>query len=294
MPKPSPPAGLPGSASTSPAAARRVLPRWTSRLRRLRRLRPAAPPVAVEDSAEFAAVFGADAPLAWDAAARRAGVRPTWPGGAGFFRNGGRRCWVVRVAGPATAQRDRFELPGRAAIGRRAGASAQRRRGRSCGELGRRPQRHHGASRSGARPTSTNSHWRSVVVRRHAAGRHAQRRRPASGFTFAAQDTTLYATVGQVTVTPSQIRVDEFLWVWPVAAGAPEKLRSRSPTSARDEGATGRGRRRGRDVPPDGAHPASRSIPPLDPTPRARSAPCARGAKTETTDPRRLHDRGRA
>jgi Phage tail sheath C-terminal domain len=61
-------------------------------------------PVAIEDPREFASIFGDDAPLAWDQAAgqpRRAYLAPAV---RAFFRNGGRRCWVVRVAGPdATA-----------------------------------------------------------------------------------------------------------------------------------------------------------------------------------------------
>src|SRR5215218_7086647 len=55
-------------------------------------------PVAVESVTQFAAVFGPDAPLAWDAAR---GVRARaylGPAVRAFFANGGRRCWVVRVA----------------------------------------------------------------------------------------------------------------------------------------------------------------------------------------------------
>lgn len=55
-------------------------------------------PVAVESPSQFAAVFGGDAALAWDA---RRGTRLYAYLGASvraFFANGGRRCWVVRVA----------------------------------------------------------------------------------------------------------------------------------------------------------------------------------------------------
>lgn len=56
-------------------------------------------PVAVEAAAPFADIFGEDAPLAWDG---RRGERVSaylGPAVRAFFRNGGRRCWVVRVAG---------------------------------------------------------------------------------------------------------------------------------------------------------------------------------------------------
>lgn len=55
-------------------------------------------PVAVESAAQFAAIFGEDAPLAWD---KRAGVTLRAylaPAVRAFFRNGGKRCWIVRVA----------------------------------------------------------------------------------------------------------------------------------------------------------------------------------------------------
>jgi hypothetical protein len=59
---------------------------------------PMSAPVAVESAAQFAAIFGADAPLAWD---ERRGVTLRAylaPAVRAFFRNGGRRCWVTRVA----------------------------------------------------------------------------------------------------------------------------------------------------------------------------------------------------
>lgn len=55
-------------------------------------------PVAIEDSADFAAIFGEDAPLAWDGARRAGTFAHLGPAVRAFFRNGGRRCWVVRVA----------------------------------------------------------------------------------------------------------------------------------------------------------------------------------------------------
>lgn len=59
---------------------------------------PLHTPVAVESAAQFEAIFGDDAPLAWDA--RRGVTLRAYlaPAVRAFFRNGGRRCWVTRVA----------------------------------------------------------------------------------------------------------------------------------------------------------------------------------------------------
>src|SRR5262245_20490364 len=56
-------------------------------------------PVPVEDPAQFADVFGEDAALAWDPASGSAVRGQLGPATRAFFRNGGRRAWVVRVAG---------------------------------------------------------------------------------------------------------------------------------------------------------------------------------------------------
>ncbi len=59
---------------------------------------PINQPVVVEDSAQFAAIFGEDALLAWDAERglpMRAYLGPTV---RDFFRQGGRRCWIIRLA----------------------------------------------------------------------------------------------------------------------------------------------------------------------------------------------------
>lgn len=75
---------------------------------------PVGVPVPVEDAAQFAAVFGADAPLAWDAALGRTVTAQLGPAVRAFFANGGRRCWVVRVArAPRT---DRLPVPGVAVL----------------------------------------------------------------------------------------------------------------------------------------------------------------------------------
>ena len=59
---------------------------------------PTHRPVAIESVREYAMVFGADAPLAYD---RESGERVFAYLGAAvwaFFSNGGQRCWVIRVA----------------------------------------------------------------------------------------------------------------------------------------------------------------------------------------------------
>ncbi len=67
-------------------------------------------PVAVEDLDTYRAIFGGDLAVARtvNGAIRYASL-PTAV--AGFFANGGRRCYVVRVVGPA-ASASRFSLPG--------------------------------------------------------------------------------------------------------------------------------------------------------------------------------------
>lgn len=87
-------------------------------------------PVAVESPSQFAAVFGGDAPLAWDA---RRGTRLfayLGPSVRAFFANGGHRCWVIRVAHSAAsvalrprdadavhaAAANRFPVPGMLAL----------------------------------------------------------------------------------------------------------------------------------------------------------------------------------
>jgi hypothetical protein len=71
-------------------------------------------PVPVEDAAHFAALFGDDALLAWDAQRGESVYAYLAPAVRAFFRNGGRRCWVVRVAG--AAQANYFPLPGLARL----------------------------------------------------------------------------------------------------------------------------------------------------------------------------------
>ncbi len=66
-------------------------------------------PVPVESPAQFEMIFGRDLPLAVaaDGSLLRAHLAPAV---RDFFRQGGRRCWIIRVAGPAVLTR--FPLPG--------------------------------------------------------------------------------------------------------------------------------------------------------------------------------------
>jgi hypothetical protein len=73
-------------------------------------------PVPVEDAAQFADVFGADAPLAWNAARGEQLNAYLGPAVRAFFRNGGRRCWVVRVADTRRARSDLFPISGLAGV----------------------------------------------------------------------------------------------------------------------------------------------------------------------------------
>src|SRR5207245_2473334 len=72
---------------------------------------PLQQPVAIEDIAHFEEIFGNDLVIA-------NGDRPNEPLYAylssavrAFFRNGGSRCWVIRVAGSG-ATANRFPVPG--------------------------------------------------------------------------------------------------------------------------------------------------------------------------------------
>jgi hypothetical protein len=86
---------------------------------------PVHVPVPVEDPGRFREVFGPDLPLAWDAEAGRTATAFLGPAVEAFFRNGGRRAWVVRVARGASVSR--FPLPTLldASTGRPALASAR-------------------------------------------------------------------------------------------------------------------------------------------------------------------------
>ena len=73
---------------------------------------PLHQPVVVEDIAHFEEIFGDDLALANDAATN-APVYACLPSAVrAFFRNGGSRCWVVRVADQKLAQANHFPVPG--------------------------------------------------------------------------------------------------------------------------------------------------------------------------------------
>ena len=67
-------------------------------------------PVPLEDAAQFAEVFGEDAPLAWDARTGAIAYAQLAPAVRAFFDNGGQRCWVIRVAGEAVS--NTLPIPG--------------------------------------------------------------------------------------------------------------------------------------------------------------------------------------
>lgn len=73
---------------------------------------PLDTPVVVEDTAHFHDIFGKDQPLAWDAKRGEMAYAQLAPAVRAFFRNGGRRCWVVRVADNASAVSNCFPAPG--------------------------------------------------------------------------------------------------------------------------------------------------------------------------------------
>ncbi len=68
-------------------------------------------PVAIDDSEQFAHVFGEDARLAWDVQRCRQVNAQLGPAVRSFFRNGGKRCWVIRVASD-DADYNFFPIPG--------------------------------------------------------------------------------------------------------------------------------------------------------------------------------------
>lgn len=70
---------------------------------------PLHTPVVIEEVAQFRDIFGDDLPLAWDAERGQMQMAHLGPAVRDFFRNGGRRCWVVRVAEAAAASQ--FTLP---------------------------------------------------------------------------------------------------------------------------------------------------------------------------------------
>ena len=72
-------------------------------------------PVPVEDVIQFATVFGPPAPLAWDPELGRTVTAQLAPAVRMFFANGGRRCWVIRLA-HQDAVVNELPVPGVAAV----------------------------------------------------------------------------------------------------------------------------------------------------------------------------------
>jgi hypothetical protein len=75
---------------------------------------PLNEPVMVEDAAQLTAIFGDDLPLAWDDEKGELTYACLAPAVRAFFRNGGQRCWVVRIA--SEPETDFFPLPGLARL----------------------------------------------------------------------------------------------------------------------------------------------------------------------------------
>jgi len=71
---------------------------------------PLQRPVPVEDIAQFSEIFGSDIALATTGVRSEIGYGNMASAVRAFFRNGGRRCWIVRVAGNAIS--NRIPIPG--------------------------------------------------------------------------------------------------------------------------------------------------------------------------------------
>ena len=73
---------------------------------------PVGVPVAVDDEVRFREVFGPDLPLAWDPRRGETVHAHLAPAVREFFRNGGRRCWIVRAGDEASLEAAAFRIPG--------------------------------------------------------------------------------------------------------------------------------------------------------------------------------------
>ena len=85
---------------------------------------PLHTPVVVEEMAHFLDVFGDAVPLAWDSARGEYAYSHLAPTIRSFFRNGGRRCWIIRVAGEE-ARYNHYPVPGLARVEFRPGVPPQ-------------------------------------------------------------------------------------------------------------------------------------------------------------------------
>jgi hypothetical protein len=71
---------------------------------------PIGLPFAVEDPDRFQEIFGTDLALAWDPVHNQMRLAQTPPAVRAFFRNGGQRCWVLRLANNAMS--NAWTIPG--------------------------------------------------------------------------------------------------------------------------------------------------------------------------------------
>src|SRR5437588_6655214 len=71
---------------------------------------PVGLPFPVEDIDRFQEIFGRDLPLAWDNENKQMLLAQTPVAVRTFFRNGGQRCWVLRLA--KNAQSNAWIVPG--------------------------------------------------------------------------------------------------------------------------------------------------------------------------------------
>jgi hypothetical protein len=69
-------------------------------------------PVAVQNVSQFAEIFGDDAPLAFDTVRNEMVNANLGPAVRSFFRNGGVRCWIERIADASQAETSRFPIAG--------------------------------------------------------------------------------------------------------------------------------------------------------------------------------------
>jgi len=179
---------------------------------------PIGVPVAVQDSTQFAAVFGPDAPIAWDTLHNEQAYGLLGPAVRAFFRNGGQRCWVVRVADHAAAQRDKFEIPGVATVDGDHNLGAAVLQASSCGSWADGLIITTALESAPVQVEQFSLETMSFSVAVASAG--ALNLGDLVRLGFPAQNATLYATVGPqsaLTATPSHVTIDRYLWVWPVA-----------------------------------------------------------------------------
>ena len=102
---------------TQPPPARDVLPRMDIAVFvGFAASGPLHVPVAIEDPTRFQAIFGPDLPLAWNPIRGEQVYAYLGPAVRAFFRCGGQRCHVIRVANIEQARVNRFQLPGMAQV----------------------------------------------------------------------------------------------------------------------------------------------------------------------------------